>query len=227
MSEKEYQRRVEATTRVVLKPLASPLPLAFFAFGIGSVLQSMFQFGVIPAQEGKDLAFLIGGFVFPAQLLAGLLSFPSRETLGATAITLISFSWLATAVLLYLQPAGTSHALGVLYLLIALILTLVGCVALLGKPLLAAVIALATARYGLNGVYELTAAGGLQVVSGVIGCAIGIIAFYAGLAFGVEDVLHRTVLPIGRRGEARQAFESDLGEQVGPVETEAGVRKQL
>lgn len=227
MGNEEYQRRVEATTRVVLRPLASPLPLAFFAFGIGSVLQSALQFGVIPPEEARDLAFILGAFVFPAQLLAGLLAFPSRETLGATAITLISFSWLATAILLYLQPGGTSNALGVLYLLIALILALLGSVAILGKPLLAGIIALATVRYGLNGLYELTAAGGLQLVSGVLGCLIGLAAFYGGLAFGIEDALHRTVLPIGRRGEARQALEQDLGGQVGPVENEAGVRKQL
>lgn len=34
------EKRVEDITRVVPRPLASPLPLAFFAFGVGSLLLS-------------------------------------------------------------------------------------------------------------------------------------------------------------------------------------------
>lgn len=56
---------------------------------------------------------------------------------------------------------------------------------------------------------------------------IAAIALYGGLALGLEDLQGKPVLPIGRRGAARRAFEGDLGEQVGPVESEAGVRKQL
>jgi hypothetical protein len=82
-------------------------------------------------------------------------------------------------------------------------------------------------RFGLNGLYELTTSGGVQIASGAIGCVIFLLSLYGGLALGLEDVQHRTVLPFGRRGEARSAFEGDLSEQVGPIEKEAGVRKQL
>ncbi len=109
-------------------------------------------------------------------------------------------------------------------LALALVLLRLGAIGILGKPLLSAVILLAFFRYGLN---ELTASSGAQVASGVAGCAIFLASLYGGLALGLEDAQHRTVLPFGRRGEARRAFEGDLGEQVGPVETEAGVRKQL
>ncbi len=86
---------------------------------------------------------------------------------------------------------------------------------------------LAFFRYGLNGLYELLALGWIHTVSGIIGCVIFAISLYGGLALALEDVQHRTVLPFGRRGEARNAIEGDLGEQIGPVEKEAGVRKQL
>jgi uncharacterized protein len=66
----------------------------------------------------------------------------------------------------------------------------------------------------------------VQIISGAFGLAIAAVPLHGGLAFGIEDVQHRTVLPLGR-GEAAEAFEGDLGEQVGPVEQEAGVRKQL
>jgi hypothetical protein len=86
---------------------------------------------------------------------------------------------------------------------------------------------LAFFRYGLNGIYELTSSAGLQTASGIIGCLIFALSLYGGLALALEDVQHRTVLPFGRRGEARDAIEGDLGNQVGPVGKEAGVRKQL
>ena len=228
MEDKGSQRRVEESTRIVLRPLASPLPLGFFAFGMGSILQSALQFGLIPQAEVQNLALLFGAFVFPLELLAALLAFPARETVGATILSIIAFSWLATSVVTYVSaPDTTSPTVGYLYLSIAAILLLLGAVGVLGKPLLASVMFLAFFRYGLNGLYELLALGWVQTVSGIIGCAIFAISLYGGLALALEDVQHRTVLPFGRRGEARDAIEGDLNEQVGPVEREAGVRKQL
>ena len=61
-----------------------------------------------------------------------------------------------------------------------------------------------------------------EATSGIVGCAIAATALYGGLDLGLEDLQGNPSLPIGRR-----AFEGDLGEQVGPVESEAGVRKQL
>lgn len=113
-------------------------------------------------------------------------------------------------------PDATGSALGFFEMTIAVTLLLLGAVGVPGKPLLSAVIILASFRYGLNGLYEPTASAGIQTASGIVW-----------LPLGLEDAQHRTALPFGRRGEARRAFEGDLGEQVGPVETEAGVRKQL
>jgi uncharacterized protein len=86
------QRWVEDATRIMLRPLASPLPLAFFAFGVGSLMTSGLQFGLIPQQESRELALIFGAFVFPPMLLAAIFAFFGRETLGATALGLISFS---------------------------------------------------------------------------------------------------------------------------------------
>jgi len=193
---------------------------------VGSVLQSVLQLGLIPREEGPSLAIVFGAFVFPLQFLGSMLAFYTRETLGATVLGLIAFSWLSNFIVTYTTaPDTTSPTLGVLDL--ALILLLLGAVGVLGNPLLSAVILLAFFRYGLNGLYELTASATAQTVSGVVGCLIFAASLYGGLALGLEDVQHRTVLPFGRRGEARSAIEGDLGEQVGPVEREAGVRKQL
>ena len=228
MGKSDDQRKVEEITRIVLRPLASPLPLAFFTFGVGSILQSAFQFGVVPQDESRNMALIFGAIIFPSMFLAAVFAFLSRETLGATALGLISFSWLAASLVTFTSaPDPTSAALGVLDLAHAVVLLLLGAIGLLGKPLLSAVILLAFFRYGLNGLYELTASPAAQTAFGVVGCAIFVAALYGGLALGLEDVRHRTVLPFGRRGEARDAIEGGIAEQVGPVEREAGVRKQL
>ncbi|QIN82654.1 hypothetical protein GBA63_08360 [Rubrobacter tropicus] len=228
MEERDPQKKIEGMTRIVLRPLASPLPLAFFAFGAGSLMLSGLQLGIIPTSETRSLALVQIGFIFPPLALASVLAFLSRETLGATIMALISFSWLANGLIdLTAPPNSTNATQGLLAVSLAVILLLVGAGALLGKPLLGLVIVLASARFATSGLYELTAATALQTASGVLGCVIAAIALYGGLALGLEDLQGKTVLPIGRRGAARRAFEGDLGEQVGPIESEAGVRKQL
>ncbi len=161
-------------------------------------------------------------------LLCAVLAFFGRETLGATALGLISFSRLtSTLVEFFAAPDPTSGALRMLDLTLAVVLLCLGVIGLLGKPLLSVVILLAFFRYGLNGIYELTASGGVQVASGTIGRVIFLVSLYGGLALGLEDAQHRTVLPFGRRGEALRAIEGDLSELVGAIEKEAGVREQL
>lgn len=228
MEEQNPQKKIEGMTRIVLRPLASPLPLAFFAFGAGSLMLSGLQLGVIPASETRSLAIVQAAFVFPPLALSSVLAFLSRETLGATIMALISFSWLANGLIdLTTPPTSTNATQGLLALALSAILLLVGMGAVFGKPLLGLVIALASGRFAMNGLYELTAASALQTTSGILGCAIAAVALYGGLALGLEDLQGKAVLPIGRRGAARRAFEGDLGEQIGPIESEAGVRKQL
>jgi uncharacterized protein len=228
LTQRDSQPRIEDVTRVVLRPLASPLPLGFFAFGMGSILLSALQFGLLPQADVQNLALLFGVFVFPLEILAALLAYFARESVGATILSIIAFSWLSTAVVTFTSASDVnSPTIGVLYLSIALILILLGMVGVFGKPLLATVMFLAFFRYGLNGIYELTSSADLQTASGIIGCLIFALSLYGGLALALEDVQYRTVLPFGRRGEARDAIEGDLGDQVGPVGKEAGVRKQL
>ena len=228
MVESDSQPQIEDVTRIVLRPIASPLPLGFFAFGMGSILQSALQFGLIPQADIQNLALLFGAFVFPLELLAALLAYFARESVGATILSIIAFSWLGTAVVTYVSaPDMTSPTIGFLYLSIALILVLLAAVGVLGKPLLATLMFMVFFRYGLSGIHQLTSSAGVQTVSGIIGCLIFALSLYGGLALALEDVQHRTVLPFGRRGEARDALEGSLSDQVGPVGKEAGVRKQL
>ncbi len=93
----EPQKKIEGITRIVLRPVASPLPLAFFASGAGSLMLSGLQLGLIPASETRSVAIVQAAFVFPPLALSSVLAFLSRETLGATIMALTSFSWSPTA----------------------------------------------------------------------------------------------------------------------------------
>jgi hypothetical protein len=60
--------------------------------------------------------------------------------------------------------------------------------------LLSVVIIQSSARYGLNGVYELIVSGGVGAATGVVGCAILLASLYGGFASSLEDLQQRTVL---------------------------------
>ena len=109
MEEQTPQKKLEGMTRIVLRPLASPLPLAFFAFGAGSLMLSGLQLGLVPTSETRSVAIVQAAFVFPPMALASVLAFLSRETLGATIMALISASWLANG-LIDLSTPPTSPA---------------------------------------------------------------------------------------------------------------------
>ncbi len=110
---------------------------------------------------------------------------------------------------------------------ISLIPLLPGAVDALDKPLLASVMFLVFLRYSVNGLYELLAPGSdadrLRRLR---------LRHLRRLPLRWPRPDHRgrparTDLPFGRRGGSRQAFEGDLSEQVGSIEKQAGVRKQL
>ena len=105
-------------TRVVVRPLASPLPLAFFALAVASVVNSCLQLGIIPMSEARTTVVEIAVFATPVQALAAVLAFLTREPLVATGIGLIAILWPTTAVALLGAADGktTSTSLGILYL---------------------------------------------------------------------------------------------------------------
>ena len=76
-------------------------------------------------------------------------------------------------------------------------------------------------------VYQLGGGGGWNHVSGWIAVGLFSVAMYGGLAFLLEDAKGHAVLPIGRRGESREAIEGDLTPQLAGIADEPGVRKSL
>lgn len=220
-------QRAEPPVRVMLRPVASPLPLGFFAFGIGSFTLTTFELGWIAKDQIHPLALILLAFVAPLELIACLVAFWGRDAGGATALGLFAMTWLAVGLVSLEVPAPTVPALGILLLCLAAVMITIGAAAVFGKPVFAAVMTLTFARFLATGLYELGQGTGFEHAAGWIGIPLSACALYLAAALLIEDVQHRTVLPLFRRGIARLSFESHLGDQVASIEHEAGVRDQL
>ncbi|HEX4789788.1 MAG TPA: GPR1/FUN34/YaaH family transporter [Actinospica sp.] len=213
---------------IVLRPLASSAPLAFFSFAVGTVLYSSLQLQWVPQAETRSLAITLLAFVAPLQLFSGALAFAARDTGMATTMMIFGGVWVALALsMLNGAPGSRTTLLGIMELTVAVVVAALGAAAVRAKPLLAGLALLAFLRYALGGVYEVTSTAGTQRAAGWLGLPTALVALYGGLAFLLEDTAHRTVLPLGRRAGASLAVEGDLSDQVRDIDSEAGVRQQM
>ncbi len=217
-------------TRIVLRPLASSLPLGFFAFGTGTVLLTAAELGWTPAAQLKLLMILVLGFVAPLEVLSGIFAFLARDVGAATGLTLLGAAWIGTALILLVGPSGgRSAALGVFLLMMAANMIALAAGAAKSKPAFAALLLVGASRFVLTGVFQAVPSTGklLEQISGWIGVPLAAFALYGGVALLLEDAAQRTILPIGRRGRARSSIEGDITHQIEQAEREAGIRRQL
>jgi hypothetical protein len=75
---------IGSISRIVLRPIGSPLPLGVLALVPAGVLMGVLQLGGIPVTETKTVALLLLGFVVPLQLIASVLSFLARARRSAS-----------------------------------------------------------------------------------------------------------------------------------------------
>jgi uncharacterized protein len=219
---------VSERTRIILRPLGSPLPLGLLALMSAGILLSLEQIGAIPATEGKQIALVMLGFVAPLMLVAAIFSFLARDTVAATALGLFTGAWLATGLnLLSATPGQTSKTLGVFFLTLSAAFAVIIAGASFGKAGPAVVIVFGVARFLLTGLYELTADVGLEHAAAIVGFGLAAAALYSALATEIEDVQGEVKLPMGRRASAHQALAGPFDSQIERLEREAGVRNQL
>ena len=220
-------RRHEEQVRIFLRPIGSALPLGFFSFGIGMLLLGTQALSWIPVHEQKNVGMMLVAFVFPLELLATVVAFLARDTLGATTLGLFTTSWLALGWAEISSPPGTKSVSTGIYLFgFAAVALLLALMSTLGKPFFSALLTVATARMVLSGYYEV---GGSQEwfrVAGGFGIALAALALYGGTALALEDARHRELLPLFRRAAADQAFQG-FEAQLARIEREPGVRQQL
>jgi len=221
------RRHHEDHTRIMLRPIGSGLPLGFFAFGIGMLLLGSSAIGWIPVDEQKDVGMLLMSFVFPLELVATVVAFLARDTLGATTLGLFTTSWLALGWADLASPAGAKSVTVGIYLFgFATVALLLATMSTLGKPFFSALLLLAVVRMVLAGYYQVGGTRGFNQVAGGFAIGLAALAMYGGAALGLEDAFQQERLPLFRRGGAQEAF-AGFEKQLERLEAEPGVRHQL
>ena len=216
-----------SVSRIVVRPLATPLPLGFLALGVATWSFAAVQLGWVPATEGRTVALGVLVLTVPLQLVAAVMGFLARDPVTATGMGILAGTWGAVCLATLTAPPGaTSPGLGVILLGSAACL-LVPAVSARAKRVPAAVIVLSATRFAVTGVAHLDGGPTWMKVAGWIGVALALLSFYAALALELEGSESRTVLPLGRTGAARSALTGDLEAQLADVRHEPGVRRQL
>jgi uncharacterized protein len=219
------QRDVQAMTRIVLRPIGSPLPLGFFTVAIDNVLVSVLQWGVLPMADGRAGALI----VFPAfivQAIAGVFALGARDSIAGTLMLSFATTWLIDALIFYVHPPGAAAALGVFYVVFAVFISFMLASAL-SKRAIFAVLAVAAPRFLIAGLADLTCNQVLARAGAVLGLLLAAVALYTAFALLMEDSRGREVLPIGRLGAAREATHGTLAVELRGIERQPGVRRTL
>ncbi len=221
-------KMADIPVQIVLRPYASSIPLASFAFGTGNALYSAFLLHWIPASETRSLAFMLLAFVAPLEIIPSFMAFLARDSGGATAFAIFGAAWIVQGLaLLDGPPPVIDHAAASFLFCLALCLLMLTIVTFKGKPLLGAVLTVAILRSCGAATVAITGAGWLSAATAWCGLLLAALAFYSGIAFLEEDVTQEISPLTFRMGEARSAMEGKLEDQVSAIEREAGVRKQL
>jgi len=215
--------------QIVLRPIATPLPLGFAALALGTFVISGLQLGWLPESQTDQVAFAALGFTAPLQGVACIVGFRARDAVAASGMGILTGTWVIVGVtLLTGSPGSSTNTLGMTLLGAAAVLA-IPALSATAKPVAAAVLGTATVRFAVTGIAQLTGALTWQHVAGWIGLLLALVAWYAATAFQFEAVKHHTVLPLLRRQNVEHSNGSRpqtpaLGQQ---VVDEPGVRSQL
>ena len=213
--------------RVAVRPLGNPLPLGFLALMVATTGLAMLQLHVVAPEQGRVVAIGVLALTVPLQLVACVLGFLARDPVAGTGMGILAGTWAGVGFAMLTSPPGaTSPALGV-FLVCSAVAMCVPTIAATGKLAALLVMGVSALRFAVTGVGQLTGSSAWLNAAGWVGVVLGLIAAYAALAFEVEDVHHRTVLPVGRRGAGADTMTGDPEAELASLVHEAGVRKQL
>jgi len=211
--------------RIMLRPMASPMPLGFYTVAIATVVVSALQLGIIPLDERKEVALLILP-AFALQLIVGIACIAGRDAIAATLMASFAGTWLADSLFYLFGLPGPSPAQAVFFFTFCVFVVMLA-VAARPKAALFAVLVVAVPRFFVSGLASATGNADVSKAAGSLGFLLAAVAMYTAFALLLEDVRGRTVLPIGRSGPARQAIEGTIESQIAGYEHMAGIRRTL
>lgn len=209
--------------RIFLRPIGSPLTIGTSGLALGSFVQSGYELGWVPGGQTVEVGLILLGVPFVLQLLATIFTYLARDGAAGAALGLLATTWLAIALVdIASGRPSTSAALGLLLLASGATLALSAAAVSASKPLPGGVFALASLRFVLAGIYQLSAVNVWQQVAGIAGLVLSAGAAYCVLAFELEGLWHRPVLPTLRRSKSMTG--DGIGAQLDGIAREAGVR---
>lgn len=211
--------------QVTLRPIGTPLPLGFTGLAVATSVLACANLAWLAKASQHQVALVLLLFAVPLQTLAALLCFAGRDSPTGTGFAVQGASWAVIGlVLLGSVPGSRSSTLGAFLLAASASLIPSVFTAGLAKVVPAAVMGTTALRFLLTGLYELLGGADLERAAGGVGLFLAVLALYTALAVDLETVWHRTVLPLGRRGQAGpEGHRQDLRQ----VEHEPGVRERL
>lgn len=213
--------------RIMLRPIANPLPISLCGLLIVTSTVAALQLGLIPTGQEQVVGRAVIAVALVLQLPGAFFGVLARDPAAGTGMAILGATWLIVGISLAFTPAAPSSAGLGMALLAAGAALLVPIAASTAKPVTILVLVTCLLRFEVTGISELTGSPAWQTAAGVLGFVLGAVALYAAMAFQLEDVHHKAVLPLGRRGPAARAMESGTREQLRGIESEAGVRQQL
>lgn len=211
--------------RIVLRPMASPMPLGFYTVAIATVAVASLQLGIIPASQQTEVALLILP-AFVIQTIVGIACIAGRDPIAATLMTSFAGTWLASSLFYLFGKPGESQALAVFFFTFCVFIIMLA-IAARPKAALFAVLLVAAPRFFFAALAVATGNDDLSKVAGSVGFLLAVVAMYTAFALLLEDVRGRTVLPIGRSGPAREAIEGTMESQIAGYAHMAGIRRTL
>jgi succinate-acetate transporter protein len=216
----------EPQTRIVLRPIGSPLTIGMSGLAVGSLVQSGLDLGWIAQAQVTQVGLILIAIPFVLQLVACVVAYLARDGAAGAALGVLSGTWLAIGLVHVIAvPGQRSGAMGLMMLASAGTLTLSSIAVAVAKPLPAGLFLIVAARFALGGVYELGGPDFWRDAAGVIGLLITAVAAYSVLAFELEGQRHAPVLPTFRRGRGHQATTAGIIEQIEEIANEPGVRQ--
>jgi uncharacterized protein len=211
----------EDVGRVVLRPVATPLPLGFLALVLATTVFSAVQLGWIAPDQGRVAAITAVAATVPLQFAVAVMGFLARDPVAVTGMGLLAGTWAVVGlVTLTAVPGTVSPGLGVLLLTAGIGMLVPAAGAVSSKIAPALVMALAGCRFAVTGVYQLDGSAAWKAAAGWTGLVLAVVALYTALSLQLEGGGERTVLPVGRRGAGRLPEAPELLR-------EPGVRAQL
>ncbi len=222
------QQDALSAVRIVVRPYASSLPLGAFAFGIGNMLLAAFALHWIPLSEKTTLAVILLAFVAPLELIPCIMAFLSRDSGASIAMGLFAAGWAVQGVqLIMADPMTPSICNGIFLLLLAVCLAVLAKVTFSVKPVIGVLLIVAVLRSVATGITQFGVHGALDIIAAMLDGMVGLLAFYCGAAFLIEDAKGKLLPMTFRRQDAKEAMDGRFSQQMKHIANEAGVRQQL